>query len=224
MAGPGFSKVFFTLGGAEANENAIKIARQVTGRLQDDRRYRSYHGASMGALALTGDWRRPPIEPLIPGVTHVPGLLLRSLSVRPARRDLQARVRDEHRRRRWPLEGARSTAAVFLEPVPGRERRARAAARVLAARPRGVRSRRRTARRRRGADRVRSHRQAVRLPALGCRAGPHHGREGARVGLRDDRRGDRSRARREALRRRTCSPAASRTTLTRPHVRRRSRP
>ena len=71
MAGPGFSKVFFTLGGAEANENAIKIARLVTGRLKNIARYRSYHGASMGALSLTGDWRRPPLEPRIPGVVHV---------------------------------------------------------------------------------------------------------------------------------------------------------
>src|SRR5579862_3503275 len=67
MAPPGFSKVFFTLGGAEANENAMKIARLVTGRLKMVSRYRSYHGASMGALTLTGDWRRPAVEPGIPG-------------------------------------------------------------------------------------------------------------------------------------------------------------
>src|SRR5262245_42942935 len=53
MAGPGFAKVFFTLGGAEANENALKIARLVTGRHKNVARYRSYHGASMGALSLT---------------------------------------------------------------------------------------------------------------------------------------------------------------------------
>src|SRR4029079_10431434 len=71
MAGPGFGKVFFTLGGAEANENALKIARLVTGRLKNVARYRSYHGASMGALSLPGDWRRAPLEPGIPGVIHV---------------------------------------------------------------------------------------------------------------------------------------------------------
>jgi len=71
MAPKGFSKVFFTLGGAEANENAIKMARLVTGRMKLISRYRSYHGASMGALTLTGDWRRPPLEPGIPGVVHV---------------------------------------------------------------------------------------------------------------------------------------------------------
>src|SRR5690349_21373353 len=71
LAGPSFGKVFFTLGGAESNENAIKIARAVTGRTKLVSRYRSYHGASLGALALTGDWRRPAAEPTIPGVTHV---------------------------------------------------------------------------------------------------------------------------------------------------------
>lgn len=71
LAGPGYSKVFFTLGGAEANENAMKIARLITGRLKMMSRYRSYHGATMGALALTGDWRRVPLEPSIPGVVHV---------------------------------------------------------------------------------------------------------------------------------------------------------
>src|SRR5580692_6493161 len=73
LAGPGFSrgKVFFTLGGAEANENAIKIARLVTGRMKNLARYRSYHGASLGALALTGDWRRAPLEPALGGVVHV---------------------------------------------------------------------------------------------------------------------------------------------------------
>src|SRR5215813_10360250 len=71
MAGPGFGKVFFTLGGAEANENALKIARQVTKRIKLVSRYRSYHGASMGALSLTGDWRRPPLEPALAGVVHV---------------------------------------------------------------------------------------------------------------------------------------------------------
>ncbi|HEY8736151.1 MAG TPA: aminotransferase class III-fold pyridoxal phosphate-dependent enzyme, partial [Candidatus Dormibacteraeota bacterium] len=49
------NKVFFTLGGAEANENAIKLARTVTGRHKVIARYRSYHGATAGAMALTGD-------------------------------------------------------------------------------------------------------------------------------------------------------------------------
>lgn len=63
-------KTFFTLGGAEANENAIKIARFYTGRHKILARYRSYHGATHGAMALTGDYRRLPAEPAIPGVVH----------------------------------------------------------------------------------------------------------------------------------------------------------
>ncbi len=63
-------KTFFCLGGAEANENAIKIARLYTGRHKIMARYRSYHGATHGAIALTGDYRRLPVEPAIPGVVH----------------------------------------------------------------------------------------------------------------------------------------------------------
>lgn len=64
------NKTFFCLGGAEANENAIKIARFYTGRHKILARYRSYHGATHGAIALTGDYRRLPVEPALPGVVH----------------------------------------------------------------------------------------------------------------------------------------------------------
>jgi taurine---2-oxoglutarate transaminase len=63
-------KTFFCLGGAEANENAIKIARLYTGRHKILARYRSYHGATHGAIALTGDYRRLPVEPAMPGAVH----------------------------------------------------------------------------------------------------------------------------------------------------------
>ena len=62
---------FFTNGGAEANENAIKLARWVTGRHKILARYRSYHGATAGSITLTGDPRRWAAEPGIPGVVHV---------------------------------------------------------------------------------------------------------------------------------------------------------
>jgi taurine--2-oxoglutarate transaminase len=62
---------FFTNGGAEANENAIKLARWVTGRHKVIARYRSYHGATAGAITLTGDPRRWPAEPGIPGVVRM---------------------------------------------------------------------------------------------------------------------------------------------------------
>ncbi len=62
---------FYTLGGAEANENAIKAARLFTGRNKILVRYRSYHGATNGAISLTGDPRRWPTEPGMPGVVRV---------------------------------------------------------------------------------------------------------------------------------------------------------
>jgi taurine--2-oxoglutarate transaminase len=63
-------KTFFALGGAEANENAIKIARFYTGRHKIMARYRSYHGATHGSIALTGDYRRLAVEPAMPGTVH----------------------------------------------------------------------------------------------------------------------------------------------------------
>ena len=63
-------KTFYTLGGSEANENAIKIARFYTGRNKILARYRSYHGATHGSLALTGDYRRLAVEPVMPGGVH----------------------------------------------------------------------------------------------------------------------------------------------------------
>lgn len=72
LAPSGFDRVFFTLGGAESNENAIKIARLMTGRYKIVSRYNSYHGASMGAISLSGDWRRIPVEPGLVGSIHVP--------------------------------------------------------------------------------------------------------------------------------------------------------
>jgi taurine--2-oxoglutarate transaminase len=62
---------FFTNGGADANENAIKIARAFTGRHKILARYRSYHGGTHGAMALTGDPRRWSSEPGLSGVVHV---------------------------------------------------------------------------------------------------------------------------------------------------------
>ena len=62
-----FGKIFFTNAGADANENAVKIARMYTGRHKVFSRYRSYHGSTFGAGNLTGEPRRFPLEPGIPG-------------------------------------------------------------------------------------------------------------------------------------------------------------
>lgn len=61
------AKVFFTNAGADANENAIKIARMYSGKLKIFSRYRSYHGSTFGAGNLTGEPRRYALEPGVPG-------------------------------------------------------------------------------------------------------------------------------------------------------------
>src|SRR5690606_31929505 len=70
VAPEGLDRVFFTNGGAEANENAIRMARLHTGRHKVLATYRSYHGATAGSITLTGDPRRWPSEPGQPGIVH----------------------------------------------------------------------------------------------------------------------------------------------------------
>jgi len=65
------SMTFFTNGGAEANENAVRLARWFTGRQKIVSRYRSYHGATAGSLSLTGEPRRWASEPGVPGVVRI---------------------------------------------------------------------------------------------------------------------------------------------------------
>ena len=68
---PGLTRFLYTLGGADANENAIKFARAHTGRFKILSRYRSYHGATYGAISATGDPRRVAWEPTtMPCVVH----------------------------------------------------------------------------------------------------------------------------------------------------------
>src|SRR5881396_2224998 len=107
-------KVFFTLGGAEAIENAIKIARHFTGRYKVLARYRAYHGATMGAMTLTGDPRRWPNEPGLVGVVRYPDThRWGEKDPRPAAESLQG-LEDVIR-----YEGAHTIAAIFLETIVG---------------------------------------------------------------------------------------------------------
>jgi len=107
-------KVFFTLGGAEAIENAIKLARHYTGRQKVLARYRSYHGATMGAMTLTGDPRRWANEPGIVGVVRYPDThRWGEAGPRPVAESLQG-LEDVIR-----YEGAHTIAAVFLETIVG---------------------------------------------------------------------------------------------------------
>lgn len=103
----GFSKVFFCLGGSDANENALKIARLATKKYKTISRYRSYHGASMGAVSLTGDWRRTAVEPGITGAVHVTDL------------DQHAGALPNGTAIPRTLELEENVAAVFLEPIVG---------------------------------------------------------------------------------------------------------
>ena len=118
---PGLKKFFFTLGGAEANESAIKMARQVTGRHKIITRYRSYHGATAGAISLTGDHRRWANEPGIPGIVRVfDPYKYRSQLYREGDSDeVFARKCLDQIEEVIMYEGAHTIAAVFIEPVTG---------------------------------------------------------------------------------------------------------
>jgi taurine--2-oxoglutarate transaminase len=106
--------VFFTNGGAEANENAIKLARAFTGRPKILARYRSYHGATGGAISLTGDPRRWAAEPGVPGVVRVPDS---HRWRRPEPEPVEQSLRDLEEV--IMFEGGQNIAAFILEPVVG---------------------------------------------------------------------------------------------------------
>jgi taurine--2-oxoglutarate transaminase len=108
-------KTFFTLGGAEANENAIRIAKAFTGRQKVLARYRSYHGATYATVNLTGDPRRWANEnPPMPGIVHVldpwHGTERGMEDVASALANLEETIE---------LEGPGTIAAFILEPVTG---------------------------------------------------------------------------------------------------------
>jgi taurine--2-oxoglutarate transaminase len=113
------NKVFFTNGGAEATENAIRMARAHTGRLKVLTTYRSYHGSTAGAITMTGDPRRWANEPGIPGVVKFWGPY-------PYRSAFHATSEaDECERALGHLadvimvEGSHTIAAIVLETVVG---------------------------------------------------------------------------------------------------------
>jgi taurine--2-oxoglutarate transaminase len=105
---------FFTNGGAEANENAIRIARMFSGRHKIAARYRSYHGGTAGALTLTGDPRRWAAEPGIPGVFRIPDFyhgVQRGSDTTAEVLGLTEEI--------LQLEGPQTVAAIIVEPVVG---------------------------------------------------------------------------------------------------------
>jgi taurine--2-oxoglutarate transaminase len=121
---PGLSKFLYTLGGADANENAVKLARSYTGRHKILARYRSYHGATYGAIAMTGDPRRVTWEPTVmPGVVHfLDPYRYRSTFHRTNPDVSEAEfTRDylNHLEEIIQYEGPQTIAAILLETVTG---------------------------------------------------------------------------------------------------------
>ena len=114
----GMDRFFLCLSGSEAVENALKICRQVTGRTKVIARRRSYHGASMGALSLTGDPRRWPVEPGLWGVLRLddPYCYRCPYGLEQGNCGVQCAQHLEHL---LEMENPDSIAAVFMEGVTG---------------------------------------------------------------------------------------------------------
>ncbi|MGN1086858.1 MAG: aminotransferase class III-fold pyridoxal phosphate-dependent enzyme [Porcipelethomonas sp.] len=112
-------KVFFTNGGADANENAVKIARMYTGRNKIFSRYRSYHGSTYGAGNLTGEPRRYPLEPGIPGFVKFfdPYIYRDNLPFATEKEASDFYVKKL--REQVIYEGPESVAAIVMETVTG---------------------------------------------------------------------------------------------------------
>ena len=117
-AGPGFSKVFFTNGGADANENAIRAARLYTGRNKVLSTYRSYHGNTGAAIVATGDWRRQPNE-YATGHVHFFGPFLYRSEFWSGSEAEECERALHHLERVIQAEGPTTIATVLLEGVPG---------------------------------------------------------------------------------------------------------
>jgi len=117
-AGPQFGKVFFTNGGADANENAIRMARLTTGRDKVLSTYRSYHGNTGAAVVATGDWRRVPNE-FARGHVHFFGPFAYRSEFWSSGPEQESERALHHLERTIVSEGASSIAAILLETVPG---------------------------------------------------------------------------------------------------------
>jgi taurine--2-oxoglutarate transaminase len=111
--------VFFTNGGAEATENAIRMAKLHTGRHKVLAMYRSYHGATAGSISLTGDPRRWPSEPSLPGVVHFWGPYPYRSAFNATTEAEEASRALQHLADTIMVEGPGTIAAVILEPVVG---------------------------------------------------------------------------------------------------------
>ena len=118
------NRILFTLGGADANENAIKLVRAYTGKHKILARYRSYHGATAGAMALTGDPRRLEWEPnLMSGVVHFldPYLYRSTFHQRNVQISSKEFTQDylDHLEEIIMFEGPETIAGILIESVTG---------------------------------------------------------------------------------------------------------
>ncbi len=111
--------MFFTNGGAEANENAVRMARLHTGRHKVFAAYRSYHGATAGAIALTGDPRRWDSEPGMPGIVRYWGPYLYRSAFHAETEAQESERALQHLRNLITVEGPHTVAAILLETVVG---------------------------------------------------------------------------------------------------------
>ncbi|MCJ7832712.1 MAG: aspartate aminotransferase family protein [Actinobacteria bacterium] len=111
--------VFFTNGGAEATENAARMARLSTGRQKILAAYRSYHGATAGSIAMTGDPRRWPNEPSVPGVVHFFGPYPYRSPFHSGTEIEEGERALQHLEELIMLEGAGTIAGIILETVVG---------------------------------------------------------------------------------------------------------
>ena len=111
--------VFFTNGGAEATENAVRMARLHTGRHKVMAAYRSYHGATAGSIALTGDPRRWASEPGMSGIVRYWGPYLYRSAFSASTEGEECERALAHLRDLLMVEGAHTVAAIILEPVVG---------------------------------------------------------------------------------------------------------
>ncbi|KZE42112.1 aspartate aminotransferase family protein [Microbacterium sp. T32] len=119
VAPEGFSKVFFTNGGADANENAVRMARLVTGKRKVLAMYRSYHGNTSTAITLTGDPRRWANEPADASVVHFFGPYAYRSAFHSASEEEETARALEHLEQTIILEGASTIGAIILETVVG---------------------------------------------------------------------------------------------------------
>src|SRR5688572_10707483 len=116
------SHVFFTNGGTEANEHAVRMARLATGRHKILATYRSYHGATTGSITLTGDPRRWPNEPAMPGVVRFFGPYPYRSPFHSDSPEQEAGRALVHLEEVIALEGPQTIAAVVLDTVVGTNR------------------------------------------------------------------------------------------------------